>query len=184
MNNILKLSQTLEDYSSGKNEELIKQQVNKKSFNLNKYKQSWSKSIKKKIFSGKDDKFSGNCGMYALALAQKTIDEGKEAVIVIAANTGDTEELKYGEPNIYHVAVEIDGILYDGSGVTSEQKLAQFAYDIYGDSSPALSYFKFDEAIIELIRQETNWDTNYQEYFKDIKKDSKAKDIDTEDGDI
>lgn len=120
----------------------------------------------------KDDKFSGNCGMYAIALAQMALDNKKNPVIVIVTDTSNLDELMYGEPNVYHVATEIDGVLYDTRGQINDNILAQFAYDIYGDSAPNILYLEFNNDAIKMIRQQTNWDTSWQEYYNDMKNSS------------
>jgi len=118
----------------------------------------------------KDDKFSGNCGMYAIALAKNALDNNKKPVIVISTDTNDLDELMYGEPNIYHVATEIDGVLYDGSGEISEDILGKYAYNIYGDANPKILFLTFNNDVIKMIRQQTNWDTSWQEYYKEMNK--------------
>jgi hypothetical protein len=121
----------------------------------------------------KDDKFSGNCGMYAIALAKCALDNNKKPVIVISTDTSDLDELMHGDPKIYHVATEIDGILYDGSGQIEEDMLSKYAYNIYGDAHPKILFLEFNNDVIKMIRQQTNWDVLWQEYYKEINKNIK-----------
>lgn len=121
----------------------------------------------------KNDKFSGNCGMYAIALAKNAKDNNKEPIIVIISDTDDNDELLYGEPNVYHVAVEIDGKLYDGNGLTSLTELGDFVYNIYGDTRPFVNYYNFNDSIIQVIRSQTNWDTQWQVYYNELKNNKK-----------
>ncbi len=124
--------------------------------------------IYRTLKASQDDTFSGNCGMYAVALAKKAVDNNKRPVIVVATDTTDLNELAYGEPNIYHVAVEVDGTLYDGRGITNENELSQFVYDIYGDSNPSLVFLQFNDDVIKMIRQQTDWDTSWETYYENI----------------
>ncbi len=124
--------------------------------------------ILKESALGRENTFSGNCGMYAIALAKKALDGNKNPVIVVATDTKDLGELMYGEPKIYHIAVEIDGALYDGRGQIDENVLAHFAYDIYGDSNPNLLFLEFNDDVIKMIRQQTNWDTSWEEYYENL----------------
>jgi len=123
-----------------------------------------------KISFPMEDRDSGNCGMYAIALGKIAQEQGKKVVIILAADAEETTSL-WNDPRIYHVGVEIDGVVYDGSGVTSEQGIARFAYDIYGDPSPHMFYLELDEATITLIRRETNWDTSWEQYYDQMKQD-------------
>ena len=123
----------------------------------------------KKIAFSEEDKFSGNCGMYAIALGKLAQEQGKQVVIVIASNAENEQEL-WGDVYIYHVAVEIDGTIYDGQGKVSVDNIAQFAYDAYGDSNPHIFYLYLDESTISLIRQQTDWDTSWEQYYEMLKK--------------
>lgn len=121
----------------------------------------------------KEDMFSGNCGMYAIALAKKALDDNKVPVIVISTDTDDLDELMYGEPNIYHVGVEIDGKIYDGSGEINEDILAKYGAVLYGDNNPNILFLEFNNDLVKMIRQQTNWDTSWQEYYNNINNKSK-----------
>jgi len=132
----------------------------------------------------KEDKFSGNCGMYSIALAKIAKENGKIPVIVISTDTDNLDELMYGEPNIYHVAVEIDGMLYDGRGKIDENNLSNFAYAVYGDSKSKIVYLEFNNDVVKMIRQQTQWDTSWEEYYKEIKKAEFIKQVDSFDPQI
>lgn len=115
------------------------------------------------------DLFSGNCGMYAIALGKIAQEQNKPVTMIVAANTNNLEELLYGEPTVYHIAVEIDGEIYDGRGKISLNDVAQFAYDIYGDSSPQISFLYLDESFIHFVRSQTNYDTSWENFYNDLK---------------
>jgi len=117
----------------------------------------------------KEDKYSGNCGMYAIALAKKALDNKKTPSIAISTNIDDLDELMYGEPDIYHVAVIIDGKLYDGSGEINQNTLEAYGRALYNDPNPIILELEFNDDLIKMIRQQTNWDTPWQEYYNDMK---------------
>lgn len=117
----------------------------------------------------KKDKFSGNCGMYAIALAKKSLDDNKKPSIAIATDTDDLDELMFGEPNIYHVAVIINGKLYDGSGEITQNTLEAYGRALYNDPNPIILELEFNDDLIKMIRQQTNWDTPWQAYYNDMK---------------
>jgi len=113
--------------------------------------------------------FGGNCGMFAIALAKKSLDYKKTPVITVITNAENLEELMNRDIDIYHIAVEIDGKIYDGDGETNLEKLGNFAYDFYGDSSPYCYYLDFNDACITMIRRQTNWNIYWQEFYKEMK---------------
>ena len=120
----------------------------------------------------KEDKYSGNCGMYAIALAKKALDNKKTPSIAISTNTDDLDELMYGEPDIYHVAVIIDGRMYDGSGEINQNTLENYGRFLYNDPNPIILELEFNDDLIKMIRQQTNWDTSWQEYYDEMKNQS------------
>lgn len=109
------------------------------------------------------DLFSGNCGMYAIALGKKAQGEGKKVEMLVLTPKGDdpTSDL---EGTVYHVGVMIDGKIYDGRGRISLKKFAGFAYAVFGDPSPRVHYFALNDALVRFFRQNTDWDT----YWEDI----------------
>lgn len=60
---------------------------------------------------------SGNCGQFALALAQKLIDIGFEPTIGVLykydENVNDIDDLACEELPIYHVTLLVDDNIYD-----------------------------------------------------------------------
>ena len=112
-------------------------------------------------YVNEDDKFSGNCGMFAIALGEEAIKRGKSPIMVVAHNAEDLGDLLDGEPDVYHVAVEIDGTIYDGRGkVSSVDNLLDFI-----DDPPAnIAYLELDEAFKRLVRTQTNWSVTCEEY--------------------
>ena len=125
-----------------------------------------------KISSWKDT-FSGNCGMYAIAFGKIAQEQNKNVVIVIVWEGEENENINdIDEPKIYHIAVEIDGEIYDGRGKTNLNDIGNFAYKIYGDPKPKAEFIALDDTTIRFISQNTNWNVSWQQYYKMMKKDS------------
>lgn len=136
----------------------------------------------------KNQSFSGNCGMFALALFE-LLKQG-EIVLCINGNqeedyTTDLDSLLYGEPDIWHVALMINNNIYDGSGRISLDDLYNFCQTEYGDSSPHITAWTLetpqDHAIMEkIIRWNTDWSLD-KDYFKEkmggLREDFQAPDI-------
>ena len=124
--------------------------------------EKWNKYLNE----NKDDKFSGNCGMFAIALGEEAAKRGKEVVMVVAHNAEDLEDLLRGEPDVYHVAVEIDGTIYDGRGeVSSVNNLLDFI----DDPSAKIDYLALDEAFKALVRTQTNWSVTCEDYAEEAR---------------
>ena len=134
---------------------------------------NWLQKISQDISGGNegsssDDLCSGNCGMYAIALGKKAQEVGKKVIMIVCSEEATSDDFMYGEPNVYHIAVEIDGILYDGSGETTLQRLGEFAAETYGDNRPLCSFFALDDTFIRFVRTQTNWSTSWEEYYNEL----------------
>ena len=107
------------------------------------------------------EKFFGSCGMFAIALGEEALRRGKKVGMVVAHNAEDLDDLLDGEPDVLHVAAEIDGTIYDGRGkVSSVDNLLDFI-----DVPPAnIAYLELDEAFKRLVRTQTNWSVTCEEY--------------------
>ena len=117
-------------------------------------------------YLNEDDKFSGNCGMFAIALGEEAAKRGKEVVMVVAHNAEDLGDLLRGEPDVYHVAVEIDGTIYDGRGkVSSVNNLLDFIDDPFAK----IDYLALDEAFKALVRTQTNWSVTCEDYAEEAR---------------
>jgi len=122
-------------------------------------------------FNQSSDLFSGNCGMYAIALGKKAQETRHKVTMVVCSNEESSEQLMYGESTIYHIAVEIDGVLYDGKGETTLHDTGQFAAEIYDDYQPKCSFFDLDDAFITFVRTQTNWSVPWEKYYEKISLD-------------
>ena len=108
-----------------------------------------------------DDEFFGNCGMYAIALGEEALKNDKEVVMVVAHNADNPEDLIYGDVDVYHVAVEIDGTLYDAGGeVASVNELLNFIDSPYAK----VDYFALDDIFKKMVRTQTNWSKTCEDY--------------------
>ena len=122
--------------------------------------ENWRKYV------NEDDKFSGNCGMFAIALGEEAAKRGKEVVMVVAHNAEDLGDLLRGEPDVYHVAVEIDGTIYDGRGkVSSVNNLLDFIDDPFAK----IDYLALDEAFKALVHTQTNWSVTCEDYAEEAR---------------
>ena len=112
-------------------------------------------------YLNENEKFSGSCGMYAIALGEEAIKRGKKVVMVVAHNAEDSEDLLHGEPDVYHIAVEIDGTIYDGRGeVSSVDELLDFMDSPFAK----INYLALDNSFKTLVRRQTNWTVTCEEY--------------------
>lgn len=116
---------------------------------------------------------SGNCGQFALALADKLINKGYKASIGILhkydEEVGDLHDLASEEVDIYHVVVVVDDKIFDGTGKITTEDLIQFAIKEYRDDSPSyITAIDVDElALHTIIDFETNWNIK-KEIFADF----------------
>jgi hypothetical protein len=142
---------------------------------------NWYKKANKNIsiediikrLSSKYYLFGGNCGSLAIALGKYAQKKGSKVVLVLV--TDNVEVTMHSEFSLYHVGVEIDGILYDGDGKTTEESLAQVSLDEYGNPNPQLSFFDFNNASIDLVRRNTNFNVTYNTFvsqIEDMEKDN------------
>lgn len=114
---------------------------------------------------GKKRLYGGNCGQFALALAQhlQSLDmKFKIAVICYDAWTEqdnvDPQEIILADVPVYHVALRAPGGFYDADGLVSESHVRTWIQQEYGDHAPAMFLFDLNEPYLDtLIRTETAW---------------------------
>lgn len=117
-------------------------------------------------YLNEDDKFFGDCGMFAIALGEEAAKRRKEVVMVVAHNAENLTDLLRGEPDVYHIAVEIDGTIYDGRGEVSDLK---DLLDFIGNPPANIDYLALNEAFKTLVRTQTNWSVTCEEYAKEAR---------------
>lgn len=124
---------------------------------------------------GRSSSYSGNCGMFALALATKFSDMNPTLGIMYRDDEHilDIPTLLSAETDIYHVVVYFSGKMYDGDGVTGEDELLRIAKVEYGDDEPGFfdEVDPFDRSVRALINNDTNWTISMQEFIKILNSD-------------
>ena len=87
--------------------------------------------------------------------------------IAVATNV-DTEEQLLNEPTIYHVFLLAGDKAYDGEGQVSIGSIADWIEAEYGDSDPVMFMFGKQELerVQKIIRNETDWTTNWTEFYQ------------------
>lgn len=121
------------------------------------------------------DLTSGNCGMFAYALARYLIDELKcDNQIAIGFVIGEPIEhlmdISESEMDVYHVALEVDGQWYDATGPIGDDDLAAYG-EYYGDESPFLWTAQLTPESANLIRRTIEWETDWScpwDLFADV----------------
>jgi hypothetical protein len=142
---------------------------------------SWYKTSQLNILylistlSKKFNVFGGNCGQFVYGLGKFLKDRGEPNIKIgmITSDVEDKNELSYGEPDIYHVFLNVNGKLYDGSGEINRGYLSQFSKDWYANDEPMFwDDFEINEQTRLIISINTNWDTEwivFYNYLKNIK---------------
>lgn len=94
--------------------------------------------------------FGGDCGMFALGMCRFLSEHGFSGMkIVFSIENGwedDTtaEELATEEVDVYHVSFKVGENTYDGDGL-GDANLKSIALEEYGDSSPTILEFDWDD---------------------------------------
>ena len=73
---------------------------------------------------------SGNCGTFALAIAELLRDS---CSIVILSNAEEEEDLTRGEPDVYHVVLQYLGYYFDVTGKTDVDQIFAIAERQYNN---------------------------------------------------
>jgi hypothetical protein len=126
----------------------------------------------------------GNCGTFALALAQKLKDTGVSVSLgVLFSDSDDIDspmDIIDTEADVYHVVIEHNNKYYDGTGIVSADTLLSLARDQYGDRAPGFfrDVHPFDPITQKLIRSETNWSMQPAQFYQALEEnfaDGKVK---------
>lgn len=135
--------------------------------------------LKKAIqYFGRKKLYGGNCGVFALALANFLKEKNirvQIAVICYDSNFGDEDDISpediiKADIPVYHVAIVFDKMFYDGDGRVPGSKIQKWVKAQYGDSSPALFVFDLDTpGLSSLINTETAWYIPYDTFFSFFK---------------
>ena len=116
-----------------------------------------------------DDVFTGNCGMFGIALAEEAQRRGIDAALVFAHNADTDEEMIYGDYKIYHIALKIGDKYYDGRGQIPLSKLVSFMFEVPEDMNvDAFNLSNLDQ-MKDAIRRNTAWDTTCEDFKEKAK---------------
>ena len=116
-----------------------------------------------------DDVFTGNCGMFGIALAEEAQRRGIDAALVFAHNADTDEEMIYGDYKIYHIALKIGDKYYDGRGQIPLSKLVSFMFEVPEDMNvDAFNLSRLDQ-MKDAIRRNTAWDTTCEDFREKAK---------------
>lgn len=111
----------------------------------------------------RDSRFDGNCGMFAIAVADEAYRQGKHADFVLAHDAESPEHLRRGQFHLFHVAIEVDGVMADARGRIAEEKdLLSFM------ASPVpvakVERFPVNRDVKAIIRRKTRWTVSFEKY--------------------
>lgn len=124
---------------------------------------------------GANKLYGGNCGTFALALGKFLEANHKVTVLIICKDLyeelDDVEvsDLIASEPSIYHVALNVDGSIYDGDGKVTLDHIADWIESEYSDyDAITLNYPLSDTKLPVLINNDTNWSISSSDFLKVI----------------
>ena len=127
--------------------------------------ENWNKYLNEVV----DDVFTGNCGMFGIALAEEAQRRGIDAALVFAHNADTDEEMIYGDYKIYHIALKIGDKYYDGRGQIPLSKLVSFMFEVPEDMNvDAFNLSNLDQ-MKDAIRRNTAWDTTCEDFREKAK---------------
>jgi len=127
--------------------------------------ESWNRYLNEVV----DDVFTGNCGMFGIALAEEAQRRGIDAALVFAHNADTDEEMIYGDYKIYHIALKIGDKYYDGRGQIPLNKLVSFMFEVPEDMNvDAFNLSNLDQ-MKDAIRRNTAWDTTCEDFREKAK---------------
>ena len=127
--------------------------------------ENWNRYLNEVV----DDVFTGNCGMFGIALAEEAQRRGIDAALVFAHNADTDEEMIYGDYKIYHIALKIGDKYYDGRGQIPLNKLVSFMFEVPEDMNvDAFNLSNLDQ-MKDAIRRNTAWDTTCEDFREKAK---------------
>ena len=113
-----------------------------------------------------EDVYTGNCGMFGIALAEEAQRRGVDASLVFAHNADTDQEIAYGDYKLYHVALKIGDKYYDGRGEIQLKELVSFMWEKPEDMNVDAFNLKNLELMKDAIRRNTAW-TQTCEYYRE-----------------
>ncbi len=107
--------------------------------------------------------------MFAFAVADAAFQAGRNARFVIAHDAESMEHFRRGQFHLFHVAIEVDGILCDARGpISAEKNLLSFMKP----PVPPANIDRFDvgHEVRTIIRRKTRWTVSFEKYAEDAMK--------------
>ena len=128
--------------------------------------ENWRKFINEAV----EDVYTGNCGMFGIALAEEALQRGiQNAALVFAHNADTDEDLMYGDYKLYHVALKIGDKIYDGRGEIPLSKLVSFMWEAPEGMNVDAFNLKNLESMKDAIRRNTAWTETCEAYREQAK---------------
>ncbi|MDG2304991.1 MAG: hypothetical protein P8R42_10090 [Candidatus Binatia bacterium] len=101
--------------------------------------------------------------MFAIAVADASRLAGKTPVIVIAHDAESMEHFRRGQFHLYHVAIEVDGILCDARGrIQTDDEILSFMTPPVPQAK--VDRFAVDADLKSIIRRKTRWTISFEKY--------------------
>lgn len=123
--------------------------------------------------------YGGNCGTFALALGSYLSEIGVESNVVVFSdfwsgepgNPVSASDISAYEPRVYHIALSVNGVLYDGDGVVTEGHILDWIEAEYADDEVTINNFPLKSKGVEtLINNDTNWSIPVSKFYKFMNK--------------
>lgn len=107
--------------------------------------------------------------MFAFAVADAALDAGRSARFVIAHDAESMEHFRRGHFHLFHVAIEIDGVLCDARGrIPAEGEMLSFMAPPAPEAK--IDRFEVDHEVRSIIRRKTRWTVSFEKYAEDAVK--------------
>jgi len=101
--------------------------------------------------------------MFAIAVAEAAKRVGKTAVIVIAHDAESDDHRERGQFQLFHVAVEVDGVLCDARGrIDGDADMLSFMSPPIPQAK--IERFTLDADLKSVIRRKTRWTRSFEKY--------------------
>jgi hypothetical protein len=119
----------------------------------------------------------GNCGQAALAVYRFLKDKYRIFVnIGVITESENEDELINNDPYIYHAYIFYNNKRYDCNGIISKNNLINLSKDQYQNEYPFEYIFYLPEEyekLRKIIYINTNWKTEWTEFYKILEKELK-----------
>ncbi len=101
--------------------------------------------------------------MFAIAVADAAREADRQAVMVIVHDAESPEYFKRGQFHLFHVAIEVDGVLCDARGrIGGDDQILSFMEPPLPVSK--IERFHIDSDLKTIIRRKTRWTISFEKY--------------------